>query len=251
MNHLNKTFLTQVSSQKVTIQNSQPEPPTQSRIPRKKPHFRCVDYDRVTRAYHLKIKLWKVHSCKLTSYVREPFFFRGMGTYWKIPRNEEAFQATFRNQTMKKCLKYLKKIAISEKDLFVHRSFVRVCSPWKLETLNISFTPKMKPFKILKPFMNSRLKHCFLNYSVRNQEVDPKVISLFRKMKKCQLYVHKEFHYIKIALNTSKIRVYSKSRPLKSRPESQHFSDQIIINHPDSIEESLMDAKSFSLKINK
>jgi len=86
--------------------------------------------------------------------------------------------------------------------------------------------------------MNSKLKFCFLNdpdTNNRNKDLDPSMISVLRRLKKCQLVIHKESDNVKILLNTEKLRLYPQpTRFIRLEGQSNHTPG--IMNSYDSFE---------------
>ena len=212
------------------------------KIPRTKPHFRSADYDRLPRAQHIRVKLWRLHSCKFVQF--HGGFSTFQGNYFEQQAKNMAmlqiFQETIKHPTLQKCLKYVRKIAFRQGLFTKDRSFYRLCTSWKLDSLQLVFTPKTNQQKMIKRFMNSKLKHCHASYRdfSASQDPDPQVISVFRRLKKCQLAFRSESSHFKMILNTDQLHPCSKSHRfirLKLRARPQSNSNEGIIFPPNSL----------------
>ena len=198
------------------------------RIPINKPHFRyAADYDRISKAQLIKVKFWKLHSFRLVNFYQEPDKSQGFD---QIQKSHKKFQDTLNTSTIKKCLKHVKKITILQREILKRQSFLQFCSTLKLNRLHLSMTSEIEPFKTLKRFMNSKLRYCVLSYpfSYQTEHLDPQTASLFRRMRKCRLFVTSFFHKVQMLINTDQLRSWTRS-----------FSSQlthILPNIPDCLE---------------
>ena len=223
-------------------QVSEPKTPanTEPRKIPKKPFFRYVDSSNMRRARHIKVKCWKILSSRFSNFYDDwsvhhvdpltPFGQRMLDSL-------DPFIDTIKHSSIKKSLKYLKKFQI---DLYLFRKprFVRqLCLPWKLEDLSMTFDARAQPVEAWKTFMNSKLKSFTLNYQFASPHhgINPKLISSFRRLRKCDLLVKSSFNDLKILIQSEKLLPYNKIQKLVQTeidPSNYFIKNQAMINAP-------------------
>jgi len=231
------------SEEKLPSQLPKPEshtPQPSLRIPTRRPHFRSADISRIDRAKILRVKLWRLHSCNFTNdYQKRLRKMKGGSSSLRFRRLLVEFQHTIKHPTLRKCLKHVRRITFPSNLLSRHRCFLRICRTMRLYSLSTLITPITKPKTLVKAFMNSKLRYCFLYDSSKasNKDFILKLIPIFRRLNKCKLIVEREENDIKMLLNTDKLRLSSKpfTEP-KSTPESLYISDQATISPLNSFE---------------
>ena len=227
------------ASEKAFQKESIPSKPEIKQIRRRKPHFRYVDYDSLSRAQHIRVKFWKFHSCNLSHF--NPEF---LSSYVQFSNNrteqfqrKEKFENSLKHWTIKRSLRSLRRMRFSSTLLSKETFFIKLCKSWKLETLYLSVTPEKKPSRLLKTFMNSKLKDCFLKtyFESSANELSPKFLSCFRRLPKSNLFIQSSRNNLKMLLNTSKLYASCKSQQLMHSSETIH--QQVIrIAPPESFE---------------
>jgi len=227
----------QGSPEQKIIESENPE-----QIPRKKPHFRNVNYDRLSRAKQIRVKFWKFHSCNLSNFNSE-FESKIRTTEDRRKENEKKkkFEKTLNHLTIKRGLKFVKRVHWNCKLLSKNKFFVELCKLWRLETLDISIVPDNKPCRLLKALLNSKLKDCFLIFGSGQTpcDLDPILISSFRRLKRSHLFVINNPQNLKMLLDTDSLLPYHQSRQFTPRMQRDGFefiSNQIIINSLNSFQ---------------
>ena len=127
------------------------------KIPRK-PLFRYVDYDNFSRAQHIRVKFWKSYSCALSELPSGSIASWVLDSFRGGIENKKKTEKTFKHSTIKKSLKSTKKFQFCSFFLSENQYLLKLCRSWKLDTLKTSFLPQYNSQRILKPFMNSKLK---------------------------------------------------------------------------------------------
>jgi len=144
-------------SKEESVKDTLIEPGTSSlelkKIP-KKPFFRSIDFDNLSRIKHIRVKLWKIHSYSKTHHVS---CFE-MNQRKEEERNKK-FMNTFKSLTMKKSLKRVKRIKFHPSSFTKERFIKRLCSTWRLDSLVVSVPEKFENYGFLKPLLNSTLRN--------------------------------------------------------------------------------------------
>ena len=179
---------------------------TSKRIP-KKPHFRYVDYDNQRKAQRIQVKFWKLHSCDLSQFSPELKFSIGVeGLLVGRFEGREDFEKTLKCPTIKRSLKFTKRIKFSSEMTFRNRSLIKLCKTLKLEALSISIpTLDEISMRLAKAIMNPGLKYCSLLYESFSAFLDPKLVSSFRRLRKSNLFLRFFHNNFKILLDTEKL----------------------------------------------
>jgi len=152
-------------------------------VPKRKPHFRYVDYDSTSRAQHIRVKLWKLHSCNVSTLNLE--LKDNRSEMKQLPKPKE-FERTFKWPTIKESLKYIKKFEFFSRLISDDQYLIQRCKSLKLETLNLSLIRQRRPERWLKAFRNSKLKECSVECS---PHLHSKLIYSFRRVRKCNLFI--------------------------------------------------------------
>jgi len=161
-----------ISQQKVIYVASSKESPQQSflkhvanQIQKNKPHFRYVEYDRLSRTQHIRVKFWKFHSCNPSKFSTELKLNQSDESLRTRTQRRNEFQNTVKHSIIKRSLKYTKKFEFSSKAASKDQFLIELCKSLKLEKFNLSVVSKKKSERLLKTFTSSKLKDCSLECS--------------------------------------------------------------------------------------
>ena len=242
-----KTPTEKLSKQKPT-QKSSPEseisPLGPKKIP-KRPFFRSVVYDNVDRVQHIRVKLWKIHSFTPLEFDQDPQENDSDDDFVDEETKltpKEIFQNTLKSSTIKKGLRHVKRIEYDPSSFSKHRFMKQTCSTWRLHSLLLTFEEKFKDYSILRPFLSSSLKNCYLRFNTEEERIDPKLVAAFRIVRKCKLIIDSDANEIYMRINTAQLfshRSLNKFFPVKETDDSgwELVRNQIIINSPECFEE--------------
>jgi len=112
----------------------------------------------------------------------------------------------------------------------------------KLEALNVSITPGSAPFRLLKVFLNSKLKQASLIFDSDFHPDDlnpPRLVSFFRKFKRSRLQVITNSNGIQMLLNTDHFQSFYESHQFTAKIQKngyQNISNKAIINSTNSVQ---------------
>ena len=214
-------------------------PPNCPKI-QKRPHFRYVDFDRLRRAQHIRVKFWKFRSFKLSRFVSEPkptFLSR------ENQENEEKkkFENTFKSSTIKRSLKLIKRIYLNFLLFSKYRFLLQFCKSRALNAIDLEFPPTDKLKGLFNVLMNPKLKNCSLisNSESLTNQLNPHLVGSFRKLRNCNLLIKRRMNRLKILLNTDKLLSEGTNGQLvrmRQDPRCSFVSNYAMINAPNSIE---------------
>jgi len=171
----------------------------------KKPFFRCVDCDSLAKVEHVRVKLWKIHSCSISHLHQRSEEAHESYSFERNQREEherkERFTNLFKSLTIKKSLKHVKRIEFNP-SLFTKDKFIKqLCSTWRLDSLLFSVSEEFQNDDVLIPFLNSTLKNCHLSWDIQESRIDPKLIALFRIVRKCKVIISSEMNSLSLRID--------------------------------------------------
>jgi len=207
-------------------------PPSEPKKIPKKAFFRYMDYDSLTKAWHIRVKLWKMHSFSI------PKFQSANSRKAKLER--EKLISSFKCATIKKSLKSVKKFEY-DPSLFNRQGLMKkLCSNWRAHSLSLFVEEKFKNYGALKPFMNPNLKNCQISLNAQWGRVDPKLVAIFRIVRKSKLIITSSVKLFNMWINTAKLPSDRKLKmivPTINHHNKYDFhSNQIVTNAPECLE---------------
>ena len=223
-------------SLKETLIESEISSSEPTKIP-KRPFLLYVNYDSLTKVHHIRIKLWKIHSCSRSHPVGDAGNVDPFG--WKQSR--EHFTNMFKSSTIKKSLKHVKKFGYDPSSFSKQRFMKRLCSTWRLKSFFLSVQQKFKNYDVLNRFLNSSLKNCYLLLNTRGERIDPKLVAAFMIVKKSKLIIDSDLKEISMHIHPSQLWSYRRLKkflPVRDIDDSGYelARDQIIVNAPEAFE---------------
>ena len=213
-----------------------PSPSSSSiQIP-KKPHLKFFKSFTQHQSQHLRAKQWKVHSFQLDEfdYHFKPAFTSASSS---LTSNFQFNNTLYSIKSFKKSLKNLKKLKFTPRTQQNIPLYTLLLKSWRLDHLQLENFDSVPNMKILIKSIHPRLKSCLYvpayNASAQNSDSLAKLVSSFRCLLECQLWVHQPINNIKLLINTKFLGSFQKYASLSVIDPSSFsaiLNSQILIN---------------------